>query len=27
MTGLAPGRYSVTIRYGGNTYHKTIVKV
>lgn len=27
MTRLAPGRYSVTISYNGNTYHKTIVKV
>ena len=27
MTALAPGRYSVTIRYNGNTYHKTIVKI
>ena len=26
-TGLAPGRYSVTIRYGGKTYKKNIVKV
>ena len=27
MTRFAPGRYSVTISYNGNTYHKTIVKV
>ena len=27
MSGLAPGRYSVTIRYGGNSYNKIIVKV
>ena len=26
MSSLAPGRYSLTIRYGGNTYNKTIVK-
>lgn len=25
--GLAPGRYSVTISYGGKTYTKTIVKI
>ena len=27
FSGLAPGRYSVTISYGGKTYRKTIVKV
>lgn len=27
FTGLAPGRYYVTISYGGKTYQKTIVKV
>lgn len=27
FTGLAPGRYTVTISYNGKTYQKTIVKV
>ena len=27
MTGLAPGRYGVTVKYNGNTYRKTIVKI
>lgn len=27
MTGVAPGRYYVSISYGGKTYNKTIVKV
>ena len=27
VAGLAPGRYYVTVRYGGKTYKKTIVKV
>ena len=27
LAGLAPGRYSVTISYGGKVYRKTIVKV
>lgn len=27
MTGLAPGRYGVTIKYDGRTYRKTIVKI
>lgn len=27
LSGLAPGRYSVIISYGGKTYRKTIVKV
>ena len=27
MTGLAPGRYGVTVKYNGKTYRKTIVKI
>ena len=27
FTGLAPGRYYVTVSYNGKTYNKTIVKV
>ena len=27
MTGLAPGRYGVTVKYNGKTFKKTIVKV
>ena len=27
FSGLAPGRYSITIRYSGKTFHNNIVKV